>query len=95
MKVEDQLELARSDSDRLAAQARHDADQLLQLAERVQRQELDLSVSQEKHRTCQAELASRDQSLLRLQAELDTAQQQYQGSLEEVGPETFYKTYHW
>ena len=38
----------------------------------------------EKHRTCQKEVAGRDQSILKLQSELETAQQQYQGSLEEV-----------
>lgn len=84
MKAENLLELTKSDATRLSMQARHDADELLKLAERVQRQELDLSVTLEKHRTCQAELSSRDQSLLRLQSELDTVQQQYQGSMEEV-----------
>eukprot|EP00057_Strongylocentrotus_purpuratus_P016683 XP_011671157.1 PREDICTED: myosin-11-like isoform X3 [Strongylocentrotus purpuratus] len=83
MKAENLLELTKSDAARLSMQGRHDADELLKLAERVQRQELDLSVTLEKHRTCQTELASRDQSLLRLQSELDTVQQQYQGGMEE------------
>ena len=86
VKVEDELEHYKSESNKLSSQAQHDAQELLKLAERVQQQELDLTIMTEKHRTCQKEVAGRDQSILKLQSELDTAQQQYQGSLEEVWP---------
>ena len=84
MKLEDLLDRVRAESSKLQKQAEHDAGELLRLAERSQQQELDLAIVQEKHRTCQREVGSRDQTILRLQADLDTAQQQYQGSLEEV-----------
>ena len=84
VKVEEELERYKSDNNKLSIQAQHDAQELLKLAERVQQQEMDITIMQEKHRTCQNEVASRDKSILKLQSELDTAQQQYQGSLEEV-----------
>ena len=46
--------------------------------------ELELTITQEKHRTCQKEVSSRDQVILKLQSDLDTAQQNYTGSLDEV-----------
>ena len=84
MKVEEELKLYKSDNNKLSIQAQHDAQELLKLAERVQQQEMDITIMQEKHRTCQNEVASRDKSIITLQSELDTAQQQYHGCKEEV-----------
>lgn len=84
IRLEDQVDQLQTENNKLSGQAQQDADELLRLAERVQQQELDLTISQEKHRTCQKEVANRDQMVLRLQGELDTTQQQYQGSVEEV-----------
>ena len=84
MKLEDLLDRVRAENAKLQKQAEHDAGELLRLAERSQQQELDLTIVQEKHRTCQREVAGRDQTILRLQADLDTAQQRYQGTMEEV-----------
>ena len=84
VKVEEELQQYKSDNSKLSIQAQHDAQELLKLAERVQQQEMDITIMQEKHRTCQNEVTSRDKSILKLQSELDTAQQQYQGSIKEV-----------
>ena len=46
---------------------------------------------QEKHRTCQQEVANRDQVIIKLQTELDTQHQQYNGCVEEVRNILLYK----
>jgi hypothetical protein len=50
----------------------------------VSQLELELTISQEKHRTCQIQVQTHDQTILKLNAKLNTAEQKYVGCTEEV-----------
>lgn len=84
LKAEDDIQSLKNENSQLNTNNQHGNQEIGQLTEQVNQLELELTISQEKHRTCQKEVASRDQVILKLQSDLDTSQEKYQGCMEEV-----------
>merc|ERR1719210_766398 len=84
IELEDQVDKMKMENCALSDTLSKNAADLLRTDEQIQHLNLELTISQEKHRTCQQEVTVRDSNLLKLQTELDKVQQHYTGVLDEM-----------